>query len=364
MGSRERVRELLKLLRIYDTNALPVKDDLRSRSIAKGLYLSLSLFNHSCVPNCSVSFEGDAATVRTNQLVPKGQELCLAYVDCALPREVRQAQLFKHWRFHCDCRKCASSEALERERLVHGIYCPIQDCRCSLEPSNPPRPPPSGPLPTQTSSSPASTLRDGGTTSGEEEEGEVKQDGDGKKTTMKDSTTVYNHQFGAPNGGGGGGGSSSSTTTTTTTTSLVKNLKVNDDNDQQQQQQQPQLQDQDLRPNALAITSVPYVDQSFQPSMAGYLGEREGWGYREGRHGPGYYQEEDEYGYAVPKRGDDIGLHRCSGCNRSGADVFMQQVCEKCVCVVSPFNSCFSNSFLWCFHGVSNGEGAPWCCSF
>lgn len=218
------VRELIRLLRFYDTNAIPIRDDTVDRVIAKGVYLSTSFFNHSCVPNCVATFEGDSLTIRTTCLVPENTELCISYIDNALPRTTRQAQLQLNWRFDCSCDRCTSKVALENEALVHGMYCPLQGCRGRLE-------------------------RD-----------------------SADVDSAFNQ-----------------------------------------------------RPNALSVSSVPYVDQSFIPSQVGFTGDRAGYEYREGRHGVGYYQGEDEYGEAIVERGDALGPHKCLSCNRVGVDVYMQQ---------------------------------------
>ena len=228
-GSDARVRELIRLLRFYDTNAIPIRDDLTSRTIAKGIYLSTSLFNHSCSPNCAASFEGDIVTIRTTCLVEEGTELCLAYVDIALPRAVRQAQLRRGWRFDCACARCVSPKALECETLVHGTFCPQQDCRGQLV-----------------------------------------------EAATTDSATFPSSS-------------------------------------------------EALRPNALSVSSVPYMDNSFIPSIAGYAGERKGYTFCEGRHGLGYYQEVDEWGEPVAERGDAVGVHTCVSCSRAGADVHLQR---------------------------------------
>ena len=220
-------RELIRLLRFYDTNALSIRDDVAARVIAKGIYLSTSLFNHSCAPNCVATFEGDSVTIRATCLVEEGAELCISYIDTALPRATRQAQLWRHWRFACECDRCESTEARAAEEVVHGIFCPYTGCRNRLVvPPN------------------------------EEDES---------------------------------------------------------------------LPSEDLRPSALAVSSVPEIDQSFLPSFVGYAGERAGYEYREGRHGSGYYQAEDEYGEAVVERGDALKMHTCLGCHRKGADVHMQR---------------------------------------
>ena len=42
-GNGAPVRELLRLLRYYETNAIPVRDEVTNRVVAKGLFLSTSL---------------------------------------------------------------------------------------------------------------------------------------------------------------------------------------------------------------------------------------------------------------------------------------------------------------------------------
>lgn len=228
------LRELVKLLRYYDTNAITIRDDVASRGVAKGIYLSVSMFNHSCAPNAVVTFEGDCATVRATRHIDDGEELCLAYIDTALPREARRAQLRKQWRFDCACERCLSVDAQAGEDLVHGAFCPYSACRHLLVPVV------------------AEESRSGGV------------DGAGKH-------------------------------------------------------------DEDLRPNALSVSSVPYMDQSFLPSIAGYTGDRVGYDYQAGRHGMGYYQKVDEWGEAIVERGAAIPMHACTGCGRTGADVHLQK---------------------------------------
>ena len=41
-----------------------VRDEIVPRITAKALYLSASLFNHSCAPNCVATFEGDCVSIR------------------------------------------------------------------------------------------------------------------------------------------------------------------------------------------------------------------------------------------------------------------------------------------------------------
>jgi hypothetical protein len=251
MSYKDAVRELIKLLRFYDTNSIQIVDNIATRPIAKGLYLSISLFNHSCSPNCMITFEGDCATVRTLRHIQEGEELVVSYIDTALPFDVRQAQLKKQWCFQCKCVKCESFIEKSNESLLHGIFCPNEDCRAQL-------------LPVDAS---------------------LEQDQDDPKMNDK------------------------------------KTSSCSEDGD-------------DLyRPNPLSVSTVPYLNQSFLPSIAGYLGERSGYEYCEGPHGLGYYQVLDKYGYPIQERGDSVGIHQCKGCQRQGVDVYLQKLllltCER-----------------------------------
>uniref|UniRef100_A0A8C3JNS7 Protein-lysine N-methyltransferase SMYD4 n=1 Tax=Calidris pygmaea TaxID=425635 RepID=A0A8C3JNS7_9CHAR len=49
--------------------------------LATAFFPVLSLLNHSCCPNISVSFSGTAATVRASQPIPSGQEIFHCYED-------------------------------------------------------------------------------------------------------------------------------------------------------------------------------------------------------------------------------------------------------------------------------------------
>ena len=166
-GSTDSVplKELHQLLSWYDANVLSIRDETVPRVVAKGVYLSASLFNHSCDPNCVISYEqGACVSIRCIRSVAIGEELCVAYVDTALPYHVRQAQLrysdtlnrsltpsaesrhYRHfpnprptpnspdreqWHFSCSCTKCTSAHSLSNDRLVHGLFCADTTC-CSL----------------------------------------------------------------------------------------------------------------------------------------------------------------------------------------------------------------------------------------
>uniref|UniRef100_A0A663E6K1 Protein-lysine N-methyltransferase SMYD4 n=1 Tax=Aquila chrysaetos chrysaetos TaxID=223781 RepID=A0A663E6K1_AQUCH len=82
--------------------------------LATAFFPVLSLLNHSCCPNISVSFSGTAATVRASQAIPSGQEI-----------------------FHCYEMLCCSNEAcaisVSRESLSRRLWDLQQQIKKALE---------------------------------------------------------------------------------------------------------------------------------------------------------------------------------------------------------------------------------------
>lgn len=58
--------------------------DSRQVRLATGLFPVVSLLNHSCSPNTSVSFVGTVATVRASQQIGEGQEILHCYGEPSL----------------------------------------------------------------------------------------------------------------------------------------------------------------------------------------------------------------------------------------------------------------------------------------
>lgn len=63
--------------------------------------------------------------------ISEGSELCISYIDIALPRPSRQAQLFRRWHFACGCSRCLSPDCARWDNIVHGLYCTQANC-CGL----------------------------------------------------------------------------------------------------------------------------------------------------------------------------------------------------------------------------------------
>jgi hypothetical protein len=79
-----------------------------------GLYPFGALMNHSCAPTVHLSYaRGGAQAVRALAPLAAGDELTHAYVDVALPRPARAAELRERYGFDCGCGACAAEAAAE-----------------------------------------------------------------------------------------------------------------------------------------------------------------------------------------------------------------------------------------------------------
>ncbi|NWT16876.1 SMYD4 protein, partial [Vireo altiloquus] len=81
--------------------------DKKPVRLATAFFPVLSLLNHSCCPNTSVSFSGTAATVRASQPIPRGQEVlhCYGPHRCRM-RVAERQQLLHQYFFECCCQAC------------------------------------------------------------------------------------------------------------------------------------------------------------------------------------------------------------------------------------------------------------------
>lgn len=102
--------------------------DQEMNSIGTGIYLGVSITDHSCKPNAVATFDGTTLYIRTIENLPsvdwsKVGRLCLwihfqwisidefyqifiSYVDLMDPTEVRRQQLKENYYFLCECARC------------------------------------------------------------------------------------------------------------------------------------------------------------------------------------------------------------------------------------------------------------------
>ncbi|KAJ3256430.1 hypothetical protein HDU77_003150 [Chytriomyces hyalinus] len=90
-------------------NAVGIVDVEGQIDCGVGLYPSLiALVNHSCVPNCAVTFEPGSHAARLVALkdIELGEGISVSYVDSAEPWVTRQGDLKRRYFFTCTCPLC------------------------------------------------------------------------------------------------------------------------------------------------------------------------------------------------------------------------------------------------------------------
>ena len=116
----------LRMMGIYQANSLTIRDQdkLKGRDLGSGVFCLTSRLNHSCSPNCVVSFSAGAhCEVRCVRPVRAGEELLASYVSPLLSRADRQKLLAAKYNFTCDCEVCTASpqEVETNDRLRREI---------------------------------------------------------------------------------------------------------------------------------------------------------------------------------------------------------------------------------------------------
>jgi hypothetical protein len=91
-------------------NLFTIVDDFQNEA-GVGCYPYAALLNHSCAPNCIQRFDSHGnITLRTNTDVSKGEELCISYIDTAMPTWYRQRELLQGYYFNCQCPRCCRTD--------------------------------------------------------------------------------------------------------------------------------------------------------------------------------------------------------------------------------------------------------------
>lgn len=124
--------EALGALMRVRTNGFGVKcssPERRHWTVARGVYLAASRFNHSCSPNASaVRFEGRDIVVRALADIPEGEEVTVAYTyDLYQGAAARRAAIAQEFGFLCQCARCEppAGAAGSDEQVIMGVLCPV-----------------------------------------------------------------------------------------------------------------------------------------------------------------------------------------------------------------------------------------------
>uniref|UniRef100_A0A4W3IGN1 Protein-lysine N-methyltransferase SMYD4 n=1 Tax=Callorhinchus milii TaxID=7868 RepID=A0A4W3IGN1_CALMI len=99
----------------FETSRSQVEGSEQVR-IATAVYCTLSLLNHSCRPNTSLSFCRQTVTIRASQPIQAGQEILHCYGPhwCRLAVSERQRALRAQYFFECECSACSGEQEAAR----------------------------------------------------------------------------------------------------------------------------------------------------------------------------------------------------------------------------------------------------------
>ncbi|KAJ0395574.1 hypothetical protein P43SY_000682 [Pythium insidiosum] len=122
--------DVVRLFCRVNCNAFTVCDDV-NRATGLGVFPQAALLNHSCAPNCVVSFEAPArARVRVIRDVQAGDELTISYVELFESTPRRRDVLRRSYFFHCRCPRCERAAAEPSEdQWLDGYQCADAACR-------------------------------------------------------------------------------------------------------------------------------------------------------------------------------------------------------------------------------------------
>ncbi|CAM6099621.1 unnamed protein product [Calypogeia fissa] len=98
---------------IHELSYRMAKGDTPVKDVSCGLWALPSFANHSCAPNCVLSFIGDAIFIRATVQIAEGEELTVPYFALCEDVETRQSAGFKKWFFTCKCDRCELEETLK-----------------------------------------------------------------------------------------------------------------------------------------------------------------------------------------------------------------------------------------------------------
>uniref|UniRef100_A0A8C6CXZ3 Protein-lysine N-methyltransferase SMYD4 n=1 Tax=Moschus moschiferus TaxID=68415 RepID=A0A8C6CXZ3_MOSMO len=108
--------------------------DTRQVRLATALFPVVSLLNHSCSPNTSMSFIGTIATIRASQLIRRGQEIfhCYGPHESRMGIAERRQKLRSQYFFDCNCPACEREKQSPLSGPGREAFC-CHRCRALLQ---------------------------------------------------------------------------------------------------------------------------------------------------------------------------------------------------------------------------------------
>lgn len=103
------------LLTIIFSDNIDFEYDYEFNFSHQGVFVFLSLCNHSCEPTAFVT-TSDPISICLNaskdRMIKKGEALTISYASPDMSRAEKQ-KTFKHWHFDCKCARCVMEAAVE-----------------------------------------------------------------------------------------------------------------------------------------------------------------------------------------------------------------------------------------------------------
>ncbi|OWZ16144.1 hypothetical protein PHMEG_00010103 [Phytophthora megakarya] len=100
--------EMVRMLSRFRNNNFSICDELLLE-LGAGCFPLGAMVNHSCDPNCAVTFVPKTLDMELRAMKPimSGEEITQTYVDIALPRRERHQRLQSKYHFSCGCARCS-----------------------------------------------------------------------------------------------------------------------------------------------------------------------------------------------------------------------------------------------------------------
>ena len=106
-------------------------EDEQLRTIGSALIPEISKLNHSCDPNCVLSFKGRTAYITAIKEIPKATELTISYIPLPQSFLARKNQLQTQFNFTCHCSRCD----MQRTKGIDDML--MRECPMCKEHSHP-----------------------------------------------------------------------------------------------------------------------------------------------------------------------------------------------------------------------------------
>lgn len=93
-------------------------EDGQLRTTGTALIPEISKINHSCDPNCVLSFKGRTAYITAIKDIPEGNEITISYIPLPKPFLTRKTMLHTQFNFTCHCELCTGQRKSGTDNML------------------------------------------------------------------------------------------------------------------------------------------------------------------------------------------------------------------------------------------------------